>query len=104
MAAQHIQVLSPLPIKTPPGAMWAGQGAAWLAGKLRAAALGVWRALEAHGERRAARELHSAAQRWDRTDPARARALRLAGAYLDPSLLNRSAPDTSMIQHSKESK
>jgi hypothetical protein len=104
MAAQHIQILTPLPIKAPPGAMWAGQAAAWLAAKLRAAAIGVWRALEAQGERRAARELRSVAQRWDRTDPARARALRLAGAYLDPSLLNRSGPDTPMTQHPEESK
>lgn len=84
--------------------MWAGQAAAWLTIKLRGAAVAVWRALEAQGERRAARELHSVAQRWDRLDPARARALRLAGAYLDPSYVDRSALAASTPQHSEESK
>jgi hypothetical protein len=94
MSAQHIQVLSPIPVTAPKGAVWAAQAAVWLARMLRGAAVTLWQALEAQGERRAARELRSIAQRWESLDPALARKLRLAGAYMDESQRNRSAQHT----------
>jgi ribosomal protein L15E len=41
----------------------------------------IWRALEAAGQRRAARELHNLAQRWEPFDPALARQLREASLH-----------------------
>ena len=104
MSSQHIRVLAPVPVKTPQGAIWAAQGAVWLARKLGAAGAAIWKALEEQGERRAARELHNAAQRWDQQDPALARALRLAGAYMDPSQRRASADAQQTNQTSQEAK
>lgn len=94
MSAKQILVHSPLPVTTPQGALWAAQAAVWLARMLRGAGVTLWKALEAQGERRAARELQSIAQRWESLDPALARKLRLAGAYMDESQRNRSAQQT----------
>lgn len=41
----------------------------------------TWRALEAHGRRRAARELLAAARRWQSIDPEIARGLRAAAGF-----------------------
>ncbi len=102
MSSQHIQVLTPIPVKAPQGALWAAQAAVWLARALGAAGVAIWKALEAQGERRAARELHNAAQRWNHQDPALARALRLAGAYMDPD--RRRAASAQTTATNKESK
>lgn len=95
MSAQHIQVLSPVPVTTPHGAPWAAQAAVWLVRRLRTVGAAMWLALEAHGARRAARELQSTAQRWGSQDPALARALRLASAAMKPSPRNRSTQHTN---------
>jgi hypothetical protein len=48
---------------------------------LQAVGHSIWRALEAAGQRRAARELLDLAQRWEPFDPALARQLREASRY-----------------------
>lgn len=80
----QVRVFQPVPVVVPPGASWAAQAALWLVHSLRRLSRAVWHALEAQGQRRAARDLHQAAQRWQSQDPVLARKLRLAGAYLDP--------------------
>lgn len=41
----------------------------------------IWRALERAGQRRAARELHDMAQRWEHFNPALAQELRMAAKH-----------------------
>ena len=84
MSAEQIQIFQPVPVAVPRGAAWAAQAVVWLARGLRTLGQTAWRALEAQGERRAARGLHAAARRWQGQDPVLARKLRLAGHYLDP--------------------
>ncbi len=84
MSAEQIRVFQPVAVTVPPGAAWAAQAALWLVRGLRTLGLAIWRALEEQGQRRAARDLHEAARRWQGQDPVLARKLRLAGAYLDP--------------------
>ena len=84
MSAEQIRVFQPVPVIVPPGAVWAAQAALWLARSVRKLGMVLWRALEEQGQRRAARDLHEAARRWQGQDPVMARKLRLAGAYLDP--------------------
>ena len=78
MSAQLIEVLVPVPVVSPQGALWAAQAAVWLGRTLGRFGRSVWQALEAHGNRRAARELHAAAERWQGREPALAQTL-LAG-------------------------
>ncbi len=85
MSANHILVLSPIPVTAPQGALWAAQAVVWLVRELRGVGMALWKALEAHGEQRAARHLLSIAQRWDSLDPDLARRLRLAAQAMDPS-------------------
>lgn len=49
---------------------------------LQSIGLSIWGALESYGRRRAMRELHELAERWQSTDPALARSLR--SAVCDP--------------------
>lgn len=85
MSAQHIQILRPIPLTAPQGAVWAGQAAAWVGRTLRGAGVALWKALEENGQRRAARELRNIAQRWDSIDPDLARMLRMSASALDAS-------------------
>lgn len=58
---------------------------------LQSIGLSIWGALESFGRRRAMRELHELAERWQSTDPELARSLR--AAVEDPSAsLRRPAP------------
>ena len=82
MSAEHIEVLSPIPVGVPRGAEWAARAASWLVRRMGELCAALWRALEAHGAHRAARELDRTAEVWDVRDPAKARALRFAGAYM----------------------
>ena len=86
MVARHIQILRPVPITAPRGAVWAAQAAVWVARTLRGAGAALWKAFEEQGQRRAARELLSIAQRWDSIDPDLARTLRVSASALVASL------------------
>ncbi len=86
MSAQHIQILRPIPLTAPRGAVWAGQAAVWAGRTLRGAGVALWKALEENGQRRAARELLNIAQRWDSIDPDLARTLRVSASALVASL------------------
>jgi hypothetical protein len=65
-------------IQTPWMAVSTRVGALYAAGIDGAGRIGraVWRALEAHGQRRSAREMLALAERWEHTNPTLARELR----------------------------
>ncbi len=78
MSSLYFQVLTPVPVRAPQGAVWAGQAAVWLLQGLRRLGGKLWLALQAHGEHRAAQHLRILADRWQSHDPALAQALRQA--------------------------
>ena len=101
MSTQQVQVMVPPPVHAPRGANWAAQ--AWvrlLRGRDAPAApspyqrqtptlwqaigQSIWQAFEATGQRRAARELHETAQRWESIDPAVAQQMHDAVRHLNP--------------------
>ena len=83
MTTEMFRVMVPPTIVAPRGAAWAAVlvlGVSMAARSLWLGARGVWRALEAIGERRAANELQRLARQCEAFDPERARLLRAAAA------------------------
>jgi hypothetical protein len=79
MTTEMLRVMVPPTVVPPRGAAWAAVvalGVSIAARSLWLGARGLWRALEAIGERRAANELHRLARQCEAFDPERARLLR----------------------------
>jgi hypothetical protein len=80
MSKQEVmKMMVPALPAAPRGAAWAAQAGAAVLAALRA----VWRALEAQGNRRAARALREAAGRYDAVNPDLARRLREAATLTE---------------------
>jgi len=108
MSTQQVLIMVPPRTAAPRGAHWAALCMLWLADAPRGLAMSalghreavlpspamgrtsswlrgigrsIWSALEATGQRRAARELNALAERWESFDPALARQMREASGH-----------------------